>query len=285
MNELGFIEPSRGRAVVGELRKLPAFVRRDFLIAWSYRMSFVTDVVGIVGQALLFYFVGLMVDESVLPTYQGTQVTYLEFAAVGMALSVFVQFGLQRVAAAVRAEQLMGTLESLLTSPTAVPTIQVGSVAFDLVYMPLRLIVFLGALALAFGLGFEPSGLLPATAVLVAFLPFVWGLGVVSAAVTLTFRRGGGMIGMGLLGLGLISGAYFPVTLLPGWLEATAAANPIALAIDGMRDALLGGAGWAAVGPAVAVLAPLSVVSLALGLAAFRLALRRERRIGTVGQY
>jgi ABC-2 type transport system permease protein len=285
VNELGFIEPSRGRAVVGELRKLPAFVRRDFLIAWSYRMSFVTDVVGIVGQALLFYFVGLMVDESVLPTYQGTQVTYLEFAAVGMALSVFVQFGLQRVAAAVRAEQLMGTLESLLTSPTAVPTIQVGSVAFDLVYMPLRLIVFLGALALAFGLGFEPSGLLPATAVLVAFLPFVWGLGVVSAAVTLTFRRGGGMIGMGLLGLGLISGAYFPVTLLPGWLEATAAANPIALAIDGMRDALLGGAGWGAVGPAVAVLAPLSVVSLALGLAAFRLALRRERRIGTVGQY
>jgi ABC-2 type transport system permease protein len=285
VTELGFVEPSRGRAVAGELRKLPAFVRRDFLIAWSYRMSFVTDVVGIVGQALLFYFVGLMVDESVLPTYQGTQVTYLEFAAVGMALSVFVQFGLQRVAAAVRAEQLMGTLESLLTSPTAVPTIQVGSVAFDLVYMPLRLIVFLGALALAFGLGFEPSGLLPATAVLVAFLPFVWGLGVVSAAVTLTFRRGGGMIGMGLLGLGLISGAYFPVTLLPGWLEATAAANPIALAIDGMRDALLGGAGWGAVGPAVAVLAPLSVVSLALGLAAFRLALRRERRIGTVGQY
>jgi ABC-2 type transport system permease protein len=285
VTELGFIEPSRSRALAGELRKLPAFVRRDFLVAWSYRMSFVTDAVGIVGQALLFYFVGLMVDESVLPTYQGTTVTYLEFAAVGMALSVFVQFGLQRVAAAVRAEQLMGTLESLLTSPTAVPTIQVGSVAFDLVYMPLRLVVFLGALALAFGLGFEPSGLLPATAVLVAFLPFVWGLGVVSAAVTLTFRRGGGMIGMGLLGLGLVSGAYFPVTLLPGWLEATAAANPIALAIDGMRDALLGGAGWGAVGPAVAVLAPLSVVSLALGLTAFRLALRRERRIGTVGQY
>jgi ABC-2 type transport system permease protein len=285
VTELVLAEPSRGRAVLGELRKLPAFVRRDFLVAWSYRMSFFTDVVGIVGQALLFYFIGLMVDESVLPTYGGTEVTYLEFAAVGMALSVFVQFGLQRVAAAVRAEQLMGTLESLLTSPTATPTIQVGSVAFDLVYMPLRLAVFLGALALAFGLGFESSGILPASAVLVAFLPFVWGLGVASAAVTLTFRRGGGVIGMGLLGLGLISGAYFPVELLPGWLEATTAVNPIALAIDGMREALLGGAGWSAVGPAIAVLAPLSAASLALGVAAFRLALRRERRMGSVGQY
>jgi ABC-2 type transport system permease protein len=285
VTELVLSEPSRGRVLLEEVRKLPAFVRRDFLTAWSYRMAFFSDIVNLIGQGLLFYFVGLMVDESKLPSYGGEHVSYLQFAAVGMALSVFVQFGLQRVAAAVRAEQLMGTLESLLTSPTATPTIQVGSVAFDLVYLPLRLVLFLVSLTIAFGLAFEPGGILPAAIVLLAFLPFVWGLGVASAAMMLTFRRGGGLIGIGVVGLGLISGAYFPVTLLPGWLEATAAANPIALAIDGMRDALLGGAGWSAVAPALAVLAPLSVVSLALGVTAFRLALRRERRVGTVGQY
>jgi ABC-2 type transport system permease protein len=285
VTELVLAEPSRGRVLLEEARKLPAFVRRDFLTAWSYRMSFFTDIVQLVGQALLFYFVGLMVDQSVLPSYGGSEVSYLEFAAVGMALNVFVQFGLQRVAAAVRTEQLMGTLESLLTSPTATPTIQVGSVAFDLVYLPLRLVLFLVSLAVAFGLAFQTSGILPAAAVLAAFLPFVWGLGVASAAMMLTFRRGGGLIGMGVVGLGLISGAFFPVTLLPGWLEATSAANPIAIAIDGMREALLGGVGWSAVAPALAVLAPLSVVSLALGVTAFRLALRRERRVGTVGQY
>jgi ABC-2 type transport system permease protein len=285
MSELVLTEPSRGRVLLQEVRKLPAFVRRDFLTAWSYRMAFFSDIVNLIGQGLLFYFVGLMVDESKLPSYGGEHVSYLQFAAVGMALSVFVQFGLQRVAAAVRSEQLMGTLESLLTSPTATPTIQVGSVAFDLVYLPLRLVLFLVSLTIAFGLAFDAGGILPAAVVLLAFLPFVWGLGVASAAMMLTFRRGGGLIGIGVVGLGLVSGAYFPVTLLPGWLEATASANPIALAIDGMRDALLGGAGWSAVAPALAVLAPLSIVSLALGVTAFRLALRRERRIGTVGQY
>ena len=285
MTELILAEPSRSRVLLEEVRKLPAFVRRDFLVAWSYRMAFFSDIVNLIGQALLFYFVGLMVDQSKLPTYGGTEVSYLEFAAVGMALNVFVGFGLQRVAAAVRTEQLMGTLESLLTSPTATPTIQVGSVAFDLVYMPLRLVLFLVSLAVAFGLAFQTSGILPAAAVLLAFLPFVWGLGVASAAMMLTFRRGGGLIGVGVVGLGLISGAYFPLSLLPGWLEATAAGNPIALAIDGMREALLGGAGWSAVSGAVALLVPLSVASLALGVAAFRLALRRERRLGTVGQY
>jgi ABC-2 type transport system permease protein len=285
VSEFVLAEQSRGRVVLEELRKLPAFVRRDFLTAWSYRMSFFTDLVNLVGQALLFYFVGLMVDQTVLPTYGGTEVTYLEFAAVGMALNVFVLFGLQRVAAAVRAEQLMGTLESLLTSPTATPTIQAGSVAFDLVYLPLRLVFFLGALALAFGLGFDSSGILPATVLLLAFLPFVWGLGLASAGLMLTFRRGGGLIGMGLIGVGLISGAYFPVGLLPSWLEATAAGNPIALAIEGMREALLGGGGWEAVESGVTLLAPLSAVSLAFGLLAFRVALRRERRTGTIGHY
>ena len=45
-----------------ELRKLAAFVRRDFLVAWSYRLSFLTELLGLVAGALVFYFVGLMVD-------------------------------------------------------------------------------------------------------------------------------------------------------------------------------------------------------------------------------
>ena len=67
----------------GELRKLPAFVRRDFLVAWSYRLPFITDWIGLAFQALIFYFIGLMVDPSKLPTFGGEQTTYLAFAASG----------------------------------------------------------------------------------------------------------------------------------------------------------------------------------------------------------
>ena len=56
-----------------------------------------------------------MVDQSVLPTYGGSEVSYLEFAAVGIALGVFIAFALDRVATAIRGEQLMGTLESVLS--------------------------------------------------------------------------------------------------------------------------------------------------------------------------
>ncbi len=275
----------RASALAGELGKMTAFLRRDFLVAWSYRAAFLSDLAALFLQAISFYFIGLMVNPDVLPEYGGSRATYLEFVAVGIALGVFVQLGLGRVAGAIRNEQLTGTLESLLMTPTAPATIQLGSVVYEFVYIPVRTALFFAVIGIAFGLHFEPSGFAPALVVLLAFIPFVWGLGVISAAATLTFKRGAGGVGFGVAILTLFSGAYFPLDLLPEWAVATAEANPLAVAIDAMRGALLGGTGWSSTGQALLVLMPFSVLSLAGGFLAFRAALRRERRRGTLGLY
>jgi ABC-2 type transport system permease protein len=279
----GVATAGRLRVIGSEAAKLPAFARRNFLEAWSYRMAFFWDIIGLAFQALTFFYIGKMISPTALPTFGGAQVSYLEFVAVGIAISMFVALALVRAATAFRGEQLTGTLEMLLMTPTAPTTIQLGLVVYDLIYLPVRTAVFLGVIVVGFGVGFEPSGLLPAAAVLLLFVPFVWGLGIILSAATITFKKGGAA----LLGsvLTLISGAYFPVDLFPGWLASIAELNPMAAAIDALRDTLLGGAGWSAVGHAAAVLAPGAVITLVLGVVAFRLAARRERRRGTIGLY
>jgi ABC-2 type transport system permease protein len=282
MTELTYAaSPSR----VQELRKLSAFVRRDFLVLWSYRLSFLTSFVGLFGGALIFYFVGKMVDPAAIPTVGGKHVTYLEFAVVGMTLGGFVHLGLERVSAALRNEQLMGTLESLLTTPTSSQTIQVGSVLFDLIFIPVRMGLLLLMLALVFGLGLDVGGVPQSLVLLAFFMPFVWGMGILAAAITLTFRRGAGIVGLATGALTLVSGLYFPLSLLPGWLETASAANPLTIAATGLREALLGGTGWNSVGGDILILTPLSIVSVLVGTLAFRLALTRERRLGTLGAY
>jgi ABC-2 type transport system permease protein len=271
--------------VLGELVKLPAFLRRDLLVAWSYRLAFVSEWGGLVLQALMFYFVGKLVAPSAIPSYGGEPATYMEFVAVGIALTAFVQLALSRVGTGLRSEQVYGTLESLLSTPTSTMTIQLGTVFYDLLYIPVRTALFLAFAALAFGLHFDLDGILPACVVLLAFIPFVWGLGVANAGFLLTFRRGGGVSGFIVTVLSLFSGAFFPLTVLPGWAQSAAELNPIAVAIEGMREPLLGGSGWTGVGADLVVLLPLAAVSLALGIAAFRLALRREKRRGSLGLY
>jgi ABC-2 type transport system permease protein len=268
-----------------EVAKLGAFVRRDFLIAWSYKGQFFSDWANMLVQALLFYLVGRLIDPSRLPSFGGQRASYLEFASIGIAVSGFVQLSLSRVAAALRQEQMIGTLEALLLTPTAPATIQIGSVVYDLLYIPLRTATFLGIIAGAFGLHFELGGLGPAAVILLAFIPFVWGLGVVAAAATLTFKRGGTGVGFAMTILTIGSGAYFPLSVLPHWASTIAGWNPIAISITGIREAIIGGGGWSVIGFDQLLLLPISLVSLVLSVVAFKLAIAREQRRGTLAMY
>ena len=270
---------------IGEAAKLPAFLRRDLLTAWSYRVGFFSDFANLAAQMVLFFFLGRLIEDGALPSYGGGAVTYLEFVTLGVVLNVFVQVALTRTSEALRTEQMIGTLEALLTTPTATSTILVGSAVFDLVYIPIRTAVFLLFMALVAGLDFTASGALPALVLLLAFIPFVWGLGMCTAAAILTFRRGSGLMGIGTMALGLLSGAFFPLTLLPAWVASIAEYNPLAIAIEGLRETLLGGTGWTGMGHDLLLLAPMSVLSILLGSLLFRASLRRERRRGTLGLY
>src|SRR3989304_3634185 len=108
--------PRRVDLVWAELGKFPAFLRRDFLVAYSYRLSFFMDMVSLVAQAVMFYFVRLMVDTSRIPTFGGVRADYMSFVAVGIAVSTFLQIGLGHMGMAIRYKKLMGTLGWLLVS-------------------------------------------------------------------------------------------------------------------------------------------------------------------------
>lgn len=277
------VRAGRLTTALGEAAKLPAFLRRDFLTAWSYRMAFVGDAVNMAFQALLFFYLGRIVDPSLLPTYGGGEISYFEFVIVGIAITMVVGVGLFKAAGALRNEQLMGTLEVLLMTPTSTATIQFGSIVYDLLYVPLRTAVFFLAVVLAAEVNLNSAGILPAVVVLLSFMPFVWGLGILYAASTITFKVATGGVIVSLLTM--TSGAYFPLTVLPGWVETLAELNPMSLAVDAMRETLYGSGGWSDVGGALAVLLPASLLTLGLGILAFRAAVRRERRRGTLGLY
>ena len=271
--------------VLAEVRKLPAFARRDLLVALSYRTAFVSDALSMMIQAVALGLLGRLVNPEVLPAYGGQPSNYLEFIITGLTVGGLVQLGMNQLTTVVRQEQLMGTLEALYATPTATTTIQLGSVLYDLLYVPVRTAFLLAFATLALGVTLEWSSLAPALAVLLAMLPAVWGLGLVAAAGVLTFRRGLGITGLVGAVLGLASGVYLPLEILPTWLQLLATVNPIAIALEGVRAALLGGGSWGDALAFVPRLLAISAIALSAGTAAFAWALRRERRMGTLGQY
>ena len=78
-----------------------------------------------------------------------------------------------------------------------------------------------------------------------------------------------------------VSGVYYPIGVLPGWLQPVANALPSSHVFEGMRAVLLEGRFpwhhfWAA--------AALNVFALALGVALFALAVRHAREHGALLQ-
>ena len=78
----------------------------------------------------------------------------------------------------------------------------------------------------------------------------------------------------------LVSGVYYPTTILPGWMQILSFISPATYVIRGMRDALLDGADLAAVWPNLWPALLVGAISIPLGMRVFLWAERHAKRTG-----
>ena len=79
-----------------------------------------------------------------------------------------------------------------------------------------------------------------------------------------------------------VSGAFFPVSVLPSWAQTIGEVMPTSFAFDGLREALFDGGGW---GTSALVLVAMGVVGIPLATWVFAAALRHAKRKGTLAEY
>ena len=114
----------------------------------------------------------------------------------------------------------------------------------------------------------------------VASISFV-GVGMVTAILPLVSPEKGAQLGFIAQGLLLVvSGVYYPVDVMPGWMQAIATISPATYALHGIRASVLDGAGLGAVWGDLWPLLVLGTVAIPLGLAVFAAGERYAKRHG-----
>jgi len=264
----------RGRVVL-------AMIKRDLLVTRSYRLAFVLDVVFGLLNLALFFFISRTFSSVHGANLHGAP-TYFAFASVGIAITIVVDAASTGLANRIRGEQLTGTLEALLIQPVTVAEVSFGLAGFPFVFAMVRAFFYLVVAALWFHLDLGqtswPGFVLTLLVSGVAFS----ALGVLLGAVVLVVKRGDVLVGMVIFAMGLLSGALFPVDVLPGWLEPIGKVMPTRFAFDGLRASMFVGSGW---WTDVGVLAAYSILGIPAAIAVFGWALRVAQRQGTLGQY
>jgi len=263
-------------------RKILAFFWRDFAIARGYRSAIVLELAETLFGVATFYFLSKFVQTPELARSLPSGSNYFAFALVGFAFFDYLSVSISAFESSLEEARQNRTLEALLVTQTPLPVILAGSAAYPFATLALRTCVYLAWGWLLFGFSPHSANWPGAVAVLFASVLAFAGLGILSASYALLFKRGNPAKWI-VLGLsGLVGGMMYPVAILPPALQWIAHLIPVTYSLEGMRAALLAGAGWSGLWPSLVALLIFAAVLLPLSFAVFAWALRRTKITGTL---
>jgi ABC-2 type transport system permease protein len=268
--------------IVRLLTKIWAFLVRDFLSDVSYRFGFVLQFGGMFFAVAVFYYGSRMVD----PATAGLEgIKPFPWLLVGIAFQLYFSTALYSFAAKVRSEQVMGTLEAMLVSPTPTSIVIFSSTAWDFTWGALRLLVYLVSAVFVFGVKLDVSS--PAALVLGVGLTLLSsaGIGMLSASFILYFKRGDPINFLLSMGTAFFGNVIFPSKLLPHPIQWVSNWLPMSWSLQVVRGALLSGATFADLAGPIGRLAILTAVLVPAGLFGARIAIRKAKREGSLVQY
>jgi ABC-2 type transport system permease protein len=264
--------------------KVLALMRVSMLTAASYRLSLVISLVGLLASVVPLYFVANALQPVMADAIRSQGGQYFAFVLVGMIAFSFIPAAMNSIPGAIGGGISTGTLETLTSTPTRLPTLLAGLVGYSFCWLILRSLLLVAAGSLL-GAQFVWSSLAVGTGILaltvLAYLP----IGLIAASLVLAFRTAGPLVqGVSVLSV-LLGGVYYPTHVIPSWIETLSFAVPLTYGLRALRQTVLEGLPLASVLPDVGILAAFAAVLLVLGVVVFQYALRYARRVGTLSQY
>jgi ABC-2 type transport system permease protein len=203
------------------------------------------------------------------------------YLLIGSLLWSYLSLVFFEVSFAIAWERWEGTIEYTFMAPVRRVTHLFGICSFAIVYAMLRSVIILIVVALAFRLDLSHADIPAALVVLAAATLPVLGLGIFTSVLPLLSPEKGEQMTVAVQGvLLLVSGVYYPLTVLPTALRVVGQASPLTYTLTGIRSALLDHAGIGDLLGTIALLLAMGAVLIPGGVMVFARAERRAKRLG-----
>lgn len=265
--------------------KASAFIKKDFFIQISYKTSFILDWLHTFVTIVTFYFISKLMGTAVTPYLIGYSTEYFPFVMVGLIFSGYLNTALQKFAINIRHEQLMGTLEAMLVSPTKMSLIIIGISLWDLIFTSITTVIVLlfGSLTLKVDLShinFFPSFLILAMTI-ISFS----SIGIISAAFVIVLKKGNPINWLIYTFTCFLGGVFFPVEMLPRGLRTISYFIPATYSLRGLRHAILQGYNFEMLFPDIAALFLFCLLLFPISIWVFIKSVNQAKISGSLAHY
>jgi len=203
------------------------------------------------------------------------------YLLVGALLWTYLSMVFFEVAFAITWERWEGTIEYTFMAPIRRLTHLLGMCAASLIYGIARAAIIGLALVALFRLDLSQANWAAALAIFVAATLPLLGLGIFTSILPLLSPEKGEQMAFAVQGvLLLISGVYYPITVLPAPLHLAGILSPLTYTLDGVRQALLHGLSLAGALPDIGILLLMGVILVPASVWCFGRAEVRAKRLG-----
>jgi ABC-2 type transport system permease protein len=254
-----------------ELKASYAFVERNFNLTkryWGWEIAW------------LVYSVAGALAVSLIGVSEGNERLLLTLV-VGTIFWSYLSIVFEFIAEAVQWERWEGTLEYTFMAPVRRYAQLLGAAAYAVIFGLVHTLFVLLVLWLFFSLDLSNANFATAAAFTLLGTVSFAGIGIAASILPLMYvERGAQMVFVIQSVLLLVSGVYYTVDVLPGWMQTVSAFSPATYVLDGVRAGLIDGVGMGDLLHDVWPLLLMGVVLIPAGLWAFGVAERYAKRTG-----
>jgi ABC-2 type transport system permease protein len=203
------------------------------------------------------------------------------FLLIGTLVWAYLSAVLDDMSLTIMWERWEGTIEHTLMAPVPRVVHLLGMSAFGVLHALIRTSLILVCSLPFFHVELSGADWAAAAAVVAVGSLSVVGLGILAGILPLLYpERGEQMSFMVQALVLLVSGVYYSVGVLPGWLQVGSHVSPATYLLRGIRDALLNGGGMGREAGVIGVLAVFGAVLVPFSLVAFGAAERWAKKTG-----
>jgi ABC-2 type transport system permease protein len=254
-----------------ELKASFAFVERNFNLTkryWGWEIAW------------LVYSVAGALAVSLIGVSEGNERLLLTLV-IGTIFWSYLSIVFEFIAEAVQWERWEGTLEYTFMAPVRRYAQLLGAAAYAVIFGLVHTLFVLLVLWLFFSLDLSNANFATAAAFTLLGTVSFAGIGIAASILPLMYvERGAQMVFVIQSVLLLVSGVYYAVDVLPGWMQAISAFSPATYVLDGVRAGLIDGVGIGDLLHDVWPLLLMGAVLIPAGLWAFGVAERYAKRTG-----
>ncbi|PIV39336.1 MAG: ABC transporter permease [Candidatus Omnitrophica bacterium CG02_land_8_20_14_3_00__42_8] len=267
------------------LRKIAAFIKKDFLIQLSYPFSFIFSLFSILVTVATFYFISKLFGQEVTLHLKDYQTGYFPFVLIGIAFSGYLSTAIHSFSQNIRHEQIIGTLEAMMVTPTKLSILIISMSLWDFLFTSITTVVYLLFGVLFFKVDLSQMNLLAALIILILTIVSFSSIGIISASFIMVFKKGDPISWLITTFSGFFGGVFFPISILPKPLQTISYLFPITYSLRALRQALLQGYSLKMLASDIGVLLVFCVVLLPLSIWIFKCAIKKAKQVGSLAHY